>query len=458
MIKTIERKTLSDLTDQIKTNFIEDSLPSFKNNSFRRRSVISNGNRSGTPSDSTDNGDIYSKSKNLDEVSISFHINDENIDKSTIPIKNRAKSVHDNGKVRIRRHFKDQSHSESINSRNSSKCHSLYDKQEKIDRFKYFKSICSKKNLDLSQNSDITKKKTKPPKPNHKNHRPRRYSISSSNSFTDLTEQKNFNNLQSPYNTSDEDLFQHSDEFFFQMDRLGKHRTDIKNNQQKLYDKKAKIKSLLLALSMFQNNNSDTDSSDEISIDKLQILNQLLTQKKKKEKKVEKKKVKLNNFQNPYPMIEPKKALKYNSYGLIRYIPTKYSRPKLPPSFKIYQKTETFEKKSDSSVPKNTERNRSTEPNQNFKNVKKNSKKDMSHPEKHRRSLHLERYKAIDSDQNQNSAFNVKEVSKNTNQVLPVSEVFVKEESFCYVHTEDEDSLNVEYGSISNRENGYLII
>lgn len=444
MIKILGRKNIAELTDQIKANLNEDSYSPTKNDSYKRRSLIMNGNRSCTHSDSNDNGD-FSKSKNIDEVSISLLINDENLATPSSPLKHhRAKSVHDN-KIRMSQ-LKDQSFSECANSQNSSTCHNNYQNKEKIDRLKFFKSICAKHNIDFSENSEPIKSKTKPTQPNHRRHRSRRYSLSSSNSFTDQTVQKNYNNLHSPCGTSEEDLFQHSDEFFFQMDRLGKHRADIKHNQQKLHSKKAKIQSLLYALSMFQNNQSDSDSSDDISLDKLRIINQLITKRKKKEKK----KIKLNNFQDPYPMIESSKPLKYNSYGLIRYIPTKYSRPKLPPTSSIFFKDETS--KNDDLISKKAK-------SKDSKRSNKQPKKDKPRSDKYKIPYHFESSyiaktdKTVDtvmnSDQHQNVSIFQEEISLNVNKIMPQLEEVVKEEK--YIHTEDEDSLNV---SVLNREHG----
>lgn len=332
------RQSIAELAEQIKKNLIEDSLEfskkggHSKRNSYYEKRFISG--HSVSP-DRTHFRYEDSRFKNMEDVSISLNMEDELershnrkmrpasiISPSSVPQKSMAKVFC-------------QNQNQLYNERNAHQM-KYVSKKESIDRSRYLRTICAASNNKPNYAVDINGiNLCKFSRPSRRNMQRRSMSTSSSSSSPEVSlsrkqhiYQHRFKKQTRNNEVSDEDPSSctHDSELSSQKKCFEKNAIDFKKTAKIVQCKKARINSIMVALSALQEDISDSDSSDALS---MEYINKML---KKKMKSIQKMKQMAQISQHQIDM-EPK----YNAYGIIRQIPSKYSRPRLPPLYKFYK-------------------------------------------------------------------------------------------------------------------------
>lgn len=333
------RQSIAELAEQIKKNLIEDSLEfskkggHSKRNSYYEKRFISG--HSVSP-DRTNFRDEDSRFKNMEDVSISLNMEDE-LERSYIR-KMRPASIISPSSMSQKSTAKVfcQNQNQLYNDRNAHQM-KYVSKKESIDRSRYLRTICAASNHKPNNNSvDINGiNMCKFSRPSRRHMQRRSMSTSSSSSSPEVSlslkqhiYQHRFKKQARNYEDSDEDPSSctHDSELSSQKKCFERNVIDCKKTAKIVQCKKARINSIMIALNALQEDMSDSDSSDALS---MEYINKML---KKKMKSIQKMKQMAQISQHQIDM-EPK----YNAYGIIRQIPSKYSRPRLPPLYKFYK-------------------------------------------------------------------------------------------------------------------------
>ncbi len=331
-----------ELTNKLKKQFEEDSVE-FSKKGCRSASYVNNRNMNPcNNSDYSSENSETSKVKtcnNVDEVSISLMVNDDNdkfYNQKDIDLKSDVCRMSANKPSKPPRQSTYKACSQNKFNSYRSTCNNS---RENVDRSKYFRTLCAQKNLDfnceIECNNFVSNFGHKSRIRRH--HKRKKISSKTSEFFANKEVydsddavnhfyRKSDNKSKSCYDSS-EDRMSNSE----YRSRLVNYKKVAASNFKLTKAKRFRIKQLLEVLAALREESPDeSDSSDSLSFEKMELLNKLLKKKIKNLHKFSKDPYEFRFGSNNSP--EPR----YNTYGIVRDIPYRYSRPRLPPSYHAF--------------------------------------------------------------------------------------------------------------------------
>jgi len=338
-------------SDQLKKQFEEESIE-FSKKGCRSAGYVNYINMTlcNNSDYSSENSETSKRrtGNNPEEVSISLVINDDN-DK---PYPQRDMEVNDLCRMPASKPLKPQRHSKTKNfsrSQFDQYTSAFTSPNENLDRSKYFRTICAGKSFDMSKGLDFDAPSYNfvSQSPNltdsHQSRRrfcERKKHCLSNSDTTGVDEEyydsddavncfykRSRNRSRSNFDSSQEQ-FNHSE----YRSRLENYKKESSASLKVTKEKRVRIQQLLEVLTALREESPDSsDSSDSISYEKIELLNKILKKKMKNLDRLSKESEALDFNSNRRPRPE------YNAYGIVREIPYRYSRPRLPPIYRMYK-------------------------------------------------------------------------------------------------------------------------